>query len=82
MSDEAYAGDFVVPTDQFRTIDPRCFAVESFHFTCGEGLVKISLRDGSVSFENCTPPEAAIEFWRAVTNAFPSVAQGIHSHAQ
>jgi hypothetical protein len=46
-------------------------------FTCGEGTIEISMNDGSVKFNNCSPPESGRAFWEAVTMAFPMVAEQI-----
>jgi len=48
-------------------------------FSCGEGSVEVSLDDGSVKFNNCTPDEAGKAFWESVTRAFPLVAQQIRN---
>lgn len=48
---------------------------------CGTGEVRISLKDGSVELKNCEIPQAAQEFWKAVTAAFPGVADGIRAHS-
>jgi len=34
--------------------------------SCGKGRVSISLETGMVTFEDCTPDEAAKSFWDAV----------------
>lgn len=46
-------------------------------FFCGNGELKISLRDGSVELKDCEIPEAAQAFWCAVTDTFPSIAKAI-----
>lgn len=70
----------------FTTTDNICATIShpsslTFHLL-GKGEFTISLKDGSIEFQNCTIPEAAQEFWRAVTEAFPGVAQGILEHAK
>lgn len=57
--------------------DPLDFTITSKVSTsiwiqCGEhGNVSISLQDGSVHLERCTPDEGARAFWDAVQRTFP-----------
>lgn len=46
-------------------------------FSCGDGSITLSLKDGSVTYDNCDPTESGKAFWRAVTKAFPEVREAI-----
>lgn len=74
-------------TDNFMSISERPFvpymeftSAQYLNITVGEkGFVTISLRDGSVKFENCEVDEAAKSFWNAVSLAFPAHRDAIMS---
>lgn len=47
-------------------------------FACGDKYIDINLSTGEVSIpDNLTTNQAAIAFWRAVTEAFPEVRNAI-----
>ena len=58
------------------------FRPVSLTISCAKGRIVISLEDGSVTFVDCTPDQAAREFWIKVAEAFPSAQQAIISNAK
>lgn len=44
---------------------------------CDKGYVRINLATGSVTYDNCNPPDAAKAFWEAVTKAYPDIKKAI-----
>lgn len=50
---------------------------EYIAFPCGDGTVKLSLKNGSVEYRDCAPDDAAKAFWAAVTLAYPDVKRAI-----
>jgi hypothetical protein len=57
----------------FRVASPELavFRPSSLTIMCGSGHISISMKDGSVTFHNCDPDEAARQFWFKVEQAFP-----------
>jgi len=64
--------DLQITTDGTGIISSSLTQDLNLVFACGRGLVQISLKDGSVTYQDgAKPDEAGVAFWKMVQIAFP-----------